>query len=321
MKGIFTSFLVFGSLALTSNSAFATDFISAPMTVSPANETIMGHIGMVDIQWKGVELEVEDSDTSAKNQIDKSMITVVLNGEENTAWRNYMGSEVYVHHIEYSDEQNGGGIYDGGYMLSMYFGDTAFFQWFGTLQITVAEGAVTSTDGAVNPEINLTYYLKKTTEWYDINFSPETNSEFNQGEGEIMVWWNIEGELKFNEENPYSIYAESYDLDEATKNRINLKEYCSVDDNKLIVNISQMAPGDYYLIIPEGTFFIGEDYINLDSVNYHFIILPNGTDSISGIANDINNNNQLFDLQGRPINKDNVKPGIYIIDGKKVVLK
>lgn len=272
MKKIFTTGLILLSLSALSVKA---DYISAPMKVTPANETVMSALGMIDIAWKDVNLKVEDDNTAVKNRVDLSYVTVTLNGEVNTAWKSYMGAELYVHHIETSTEEygdEGGQIVDAGYLLSLYLGDTAFF-WKGEVKIDIAEGAVEDTQGNINAPISLTYFLKNATEPDQIVFQPETESEFPQGEGLIKVTWDIEGDLSINENSAYSIMALSYDEEGGVAQRLSLNNYCKIEDNALVISLESLAPGTYTLLIPEGCVFIGQDYMNLESVDYKFKVL------------------------------------------------
>lgn len=320
MKKIFTTILMAGLMA---SAATAADYITTPMTVSPADGTTMGAIGLIDIQWKGVDLVVEDTDTSVKNKVDLSYITVYLNGEENTAWQNYMGAEAYVHHVETTNEQygssEGGEVQDLGYMFTMYFG-TMSFLWTGELNVTIAEGAVQATTGEINPEINLTYYLKSVTDWTDINYEPASGSTFEPGEGIVYVSWNVEGDLSFNPETRYNVYAVKYDLEGGPENTINLTGATTIEDNTLVISLASLAPGRYSLIIPEGAIFIGTDKINLDAIDYDFTIAGEET-GISSLTTGETGINAVYNLNGVKVNPSSLGKGLYIINGKKVLVK
>lgn len=331
MKNFYKLVLLGGIIsAATSFNASAADYITAPMTVSPANNTTMGSIGMIDIQWHNVDLVVADKSTAAKNQIDKSAVTVILNGEENTAWRNYMGSEIYVHRIEGSNEQNGGtDVYDLGYMLSLYLG-TMSFTWAGDLQITIAEGVVESSTGEINPEINLHYSLNQVSSPFDINFSPVSTEddpvEFEEGSGLIEVWWNQDAQISFNTDCSYPISVTEYEESGAPVGTIPMTGSCVIEDNKLIVNLSKLSPAKYSLTIPEGAIQIGIGVINIESYDYTFKII--GDNTAVGSLVDNSKNYDVFNLQGVRVLKtsDNsslhsLPAGIYIVNGKKILVK
>ena len=318
MKKYLTAFC--GALIFT-GAANAVEYIQSPMTVSPANESMLSGMGLIDIQWQGETLDVLNDDTSAKNNIDFSYLDVAINGEPNEAWKTYMGSEFYAHHIEYSNEQSGGQqVTDGGYLLTLYLGTMSFF-WQGEINITIKEGAVKNKQGAINPEISLTYYVKQPVDYTDISFQPSNHSEFKQGEGKITVSWNKEGEISLNSSKAKGISAIKLDGQGGPGDTYSLADYSSIENNTLVIGLQTLPTGNYFLLIPEAAVFIGNEYINLESIDYDFKITGEESNSITSILSPELQDKSIYDLQGRKINDGDVKAGIYIIDGKKVMVK
>lgn len=272
MKKFFTRSLVAITLVGFAFGANAQDYITVPESVDPSNNSIMGSIGYIHIEWPGVSLQLDNNEFGVPNQLDKSMVTVTLNGVENTDWLNSKGAYFVATHMEGSNEQSGEGTYDAGYVVTLSLGDNAFF-WKGNLQINIAPGVVTSTDGLENNEITLDYTLKDLTPQNDELFSPVSGSEFEEGEEMLIkVSWETPGDLTLNPAKPISMVL--YDsLGEAPEAIINMSSYCSIIDNTLEINISSLEAGFYSLIIPEGAVYIGNDYLNFESIEYEFTIL------------------------------------------------
>lgn len=338
------------TLAISGNlTARSADFITAPMHISPPDGTVLSGMGNIDISWPGESFVVESDDTSVKNQIDLSNVTVTLNSEVNTEWKNYTGAELYIHHIETTTEGgvsaqdddsagsdnddpgfnggNGSGeVQDAGYVLTLYLGVQAYW-WRGEIGITIANGVVETTGGQVNPEINLTYYVLAPTSYDQIRFTPESGQTFDYGIGEIIVTWDVEGELRFNPDRSLPIYCECYDMDDTSVKKFNLNDYSVIEDNALVISLEACPAGEYFLIIPEGTVFIGEDYMNLESIDYAFTIAGgenNGNDDDSnGVQSILQDNikSNIFDLNGVKMDSQKLSRGIYIIQGKKIFIK
>ena len=276
MKKFFTKSL--GALMLSGFAlgANAQDYISVPASIDPSNNSVMGSIGYIYIEWPGISLQLDNNDFGVPNQLDKSLVTVTLNGVENTEWRNSKGATFVASHMEGSNEQSGEGTFDAGYVVTLSLGDNAFF-WKGELQINIAPGVVTSTDELINDEITLNYTLKELAPQNDEVFTPVSGSQFEEGEEIIRVSWNTQGDLTLNPAKPISVVL--YDsLAEAPEAIINISSYCSIIDNTLEINIGSLEAGFYSLIIPEGAVYIGNDYLNFESIEYEFTILGDEED-------------------------------------------
>lgn len=104
-------------------------------------------------------------------------------------------------------------------------------------------------------------------------------------------------------------------------------------DYKLKIDVSKLEAGTYNINVPKGYLKIGDNGVNKE-INYEFTSTRstnedgNGeTSGIAGIAADANGIYSVYNLQGMKVLSTNdaseikgIKKGIYIINGKKVVL-
>lgn len=260
--------------------AGAVDYITAPMNVTPPNNSVTGAITQVQISWPGVELQMNNRDKDAPikdNLISTSYVTVTLNGDPITLDGSMMGGRVYTHVTQESNEQLGGG--EGNFLdvLTIDLPDMLFWRT-GNLQIEIKEGAVTSTTGAINPAISLNYI----TSSINMNgvWEPAADEEspvviFNEGDCKIYASWEGCTDLKIlSGANPF------YQLENEENNgdQISATKYMSVVDGKVMFDFSDFGPGVYILCLPQGAIDLGNNVLN-GELTYNFaiqeIVAPN----------------------------------------------
>jgi hypothetical protein len=89
------------------------------------------------------------------------------------------------------------------------------------------------------------------------------------------------------------------------------------DATQLIITVNEeLANGAYDLIIEEGAVVTAEGAANAAIKCRYYVEVPTGIDEVKGESGEVK---AIYDLQGRKV-AEPVK-GIYIIDGKKVLVK
>lgn len=182
--------------------------------------------------------------------------------------------------------------------------------------VSLAEGIVKNGEGLLNPAQEFTFHLM--TAYTDYEVTPETGSEISQDEAVIKVSFGG-NEIEYNSGTVSVYYYEPdfgvYDLEYSKEVTIN-------DDNELVIDLSSFEPRYYEVVIPEGLVFVtedGEQYINGNAWLEYTISLPGG---VTSIQNNKDHSN-IYNLNGvKAVNDLNsLKRGIYVVNGKKVMVK
>lgn len=192
-------------------------------------------------------------------------------------------------------------------------------------EIFFPAGLVKNAEGKINPP--LSYKFSVWNLWID----PEVTAE----NGIIFMEW------------PYAEWA-TYNLsdEEVTLQGENGKEYVleynfggtypgqvGLENNNyhgLVIDLNDLnlTNGNYKLVVPKGYIYLTDPSDNIvlnDIMVYEFSWLDGDFAGINSIISSQIENNKIYDLQGRKITEDNdvrnLKKGIYIINGKKIMVK
>lgn len=266
------SVLVLGSL-----SAFAEEYISAPISVNPPDGTMGEMFGMIIINWDGVRLEMEnhEKDTSVKNYIDPSFVSITLNGEEKSIDNTLMGGSIFVKYVEEENAAGSNGNNKGKDLLYIEFPSSfpnGYPFWKGIVDVDIKDGAVISTTGEINPPIRLVYYFMNVNG--NIIWSPENNSSFVNGYCTIKASWENAESLSFNENVSTFPFLQKEDPSNNDKygDHIPVTDYLTIENNSIIFDFNSFTPGNYCLTIPEATILMDEEFINKEET-YNFTIM------------------------------------------------
>ena len=277
-----------------------------PATLSYPNSFYISMApSLVDVTWNNQPIELVDpkTDDLGDEYVD---VSVKLEGQDPVTVGGY---------VMYSEGEDADG--------DIWLLDIALYEiediWnFNGKEIVVSlpEGIVKNGEGLLNPAQDFTFYLM--TAYSDFEVTPETGSEIPQDEAIIKVSFE-DNELVYNS-GVITVYVyepefDTYDLEYSKEVTIN-------NDNELVIDLTSLAPGFYEVVIPEGLVFVtedGEKYINSDIWLEYTITLSGGVTSIQ-VNND---HSEIYNLKGVKMGNDlnNLTRGIYVIDGKKVMVK
>lgn len=281
MKKFFSS--VMGALMLGALSlpTMAANYISQPMTVDPASGSVVQMVGQVKIYWPGVSLNMTNRDKDALvsqlDYIDPSYLTILVNDKEVKVDNTSMGGRIYLKVIQESNEQNGGGAAASYDAIIIDFPDTwpdGYFTWKGTVNVKLAEGAVTASNGDTNGPIDITYFYMEANN--DIIWTPDPSevSKFANGECKISATWKDCTKVEYNPDVTIPPYLQKEDPsnDDKFGAQMPVNQYMTVSNNKVDFDFTSLEPGIYNLTIPEASFILGDGIINGETY-YSFIIL------------------------------------------------
>lgn len=247
-------------------NASAVDYISVTPVANPANGYNGGPQGYVNISWPGVQLQMDSRDKDVKTPVDPSYVTIKVNTNTVPIDPNSLGGgKVLVG----AQEVEGGGNVDD--VLSIQFPDM-FFWWEGNVTVTVKEGAVTSTTGAVNPELTLNYVFTSLN--YDAIWEPAQSDDGSNvalvaGEAVAYVSWEGCSDLSITgTANPFYQKATT----DNNGSQVPATQYMSIANGKVKFDLTSFETGSYILVLPDGAIDLGNGTKNGEAV-YNFKIV------------------------------------------------
>ena len=190
-----------------------------------------------------------------------------------------------------------------------------------TILIKIPEGIVKNKAGLLNPAQEFTFYLMDGYTSFDE--SPATGSTLTQNDAIVTVSFggnplqHLQGEV---EARCYFPSYENYQLKYGSE--------VTIINNKLIIDLSSLEPNDYELVIPEGYVTVevdGEKYLSPD-LWFDYTIVKGEESSVNEI-NSAETVSEVYNLNGIKVSdtiaikNGNISKGIYIINGKKIVIK
>ena len=137
----------------------------------------------------------------------------------------------------------------------------------------------------------------------------------------VSLTWNDEAgkpyEISLTDNETEEIAIVAVDVDSALDAIVPEIEAINIVDNALVVTLDGALPlGKFELTIPAGYVNVGENGINA-AQSISFTVTTTGIDSIFFNNTDI----KVYNLNGVRVDKENLSKGIYIINGKKVVVR
>lgn len=299
-------------------------YITVNPRVSPANNYVGGPVGVIAVTWPGVNLVMDSEDKDLKTPVDPAYVEITVNGNPVAINPNVTGGgRIWVKAQYESDGNMTEWRVDDQMLIEL---PDIYFFWTGDVKVEIKEGAVTSVTGEINRPISLNYTfisLDNNASW--IPAVPEEGKvvNFKQGECVIYAYWEGYDNPQINTE---AAQAPFYQMESDGNNgsHVNASKYMSIEDGKVKFDFTTLEAGVYLLDIPDGVIILGEGVRN-GEVTYNFVI----TDS--SMVNEIITESQEFEvynLQGirvlKTTDKDeitNLAKGLYIINGKKVLVK
>lgn len=188
----------------------------------------------------------------------------------------------------------------------------------GEMTVTIPSNLVKNEKGSVNAEINLTY---------NVTLAPPVNDEVtligqavavenltDKGVTGVSITWG-QYAIAINDDNTEAISVQSTTAVTNPPVVSNVK----VNGKALQVDFSNPITEGFTLSIsiPQGYVFVGEDGALNAAQTLTLKLTATG---VSVIGNE-NGKKVIYNLQGVRMNENNLQPGIYVIDGKKVVIR
>lgn len=203
----------------------------------------------------------------------------------------------------------------------------------GDVTLSIPAGIVETAGGKANPAQEVMFTIRPL---YDVAYTVEYDEDSNT----LTFSWNDDTDVSFTAGFEGAAVIEGDDMD-----NIVLEQYETIDMSDdwtaLVVDLSEVdMDGNFTLVIPEGYLTFNYAYIN-STISYDF----NFTDGVFGEGHNESENpgteipggdtsavdsleaeaaqGGIYNLQGVKLNKEvkELNPGLYIINGKKVMVK
>lgn len=197
----------------------------------------------------------------------------------------------------------------------------------GTYVIVIPEGLVKNASGAINPEQEISFTLQAA---YDVEPEVEVSET-----GVVTVTWdgvdNVgnNGQVQAYLQTPTGAKEVLNWVDPFFGGEIEPND----DNDGVVIDLTEYlnADGDYLLVLPEGYFNleVGDDMfisnelvVELTVENGNVTETEDGTTAVDSILNDAKVEG-VYNLQGVKVSNDlnTLAPGLYIVNGKKVLVK
>ncbi|MCH5223844.1 MAG: hypothetical protein J1E82_07355 [Muribaculaceae bacterium] len=179
----------------------------------------------------------------------------------------------------------------------------------GVYNFTLPANTVKNAEGKVNSEASFKYVYPAVNRQWTSNIKENgvyTPADLN----EVAVTWNF---LNAGESLSQGIADSGITITSQDGNVMEVD--AQINENSIVINISELSDGNYTLTIPYAFVWIGSHVNPAISINFGV------SDSlgVSAIPDQDIEHDKIYNLQGIRVNPDRLAKGIYIINGKKVI--
>lgn len=306
------------SFGVTANAA---DNMGEAVVTFPGSLVYFDAPYSVDLTWEGEEFELTQPLVS---EYEEEYANVLASFDEEEAIE---VPAYYIYTPAFSNPDEGI-EFDAEYALSVAFWelDDLNLSSVRSIAITLPEGLVVNKEGLTNPEQTILFTKSPYADspvFYDMTWDPEDGSTLKTDNAVITIGFEgyeiayLTGTIGLNNYTEFTFGVVEFG-----------KEVTINENNELVIDLSGRTPGEYELMIPDGFVTVdvdGETYIN-GSLYLEYMLEKGDSDSVAGIGND-SVSKPVYNLRGVKVGESGSfragksAPGIYIIDGKKIMIK
>lgn len=207
---------------------------------------------------------------------------------------------------------------DSGVQMYLLLAAANLINGEGTYLITLPEGIVENSNGAVNRQQTLSVVCIGGVV---PEVSPVSGTEFKTGE-EVVITFSFDGTVEQNYSPDAPVYVTNYiyEGEDAYEKSINWAAgVLYIENNAIILNLgNELLPATYYVSLREAQVVV-DGNPNEAVSDYVFEVVENEeSGAVKGLGVDVENA-EIYNLNG--VKVSNPGKGVYIVNGKKVVLK
>lgn len=184
-----------------------------------------------------------------------------------------------------------------------------------TVTLNIPAGIVKNNDGLLNPEQVFVFNIMST--YTNYTETPATGSTLTVPDAFVTLSFG-DNKLTYKGGSVTTyVYEPAYKSTDLNFG----KEVTLNDDTEILIDLNSLPAGEYEMVLPEGMFSLtvdGEEYITPDLWFEYTIDVNSGVKSITVRPSD----GAIYNLNGvKMTDADRLTPGIYVIEGHKVVIK
>ena len=182
----------------------------------------------------------------------------------------------------------------------------------GTYTFNLPANIVKNEDNEVNKAQSFTYTVPTLDNTYSLAGFEEDGAYAAEDLEEVSIYWPY---LAAGEELSAGIATQGITVtpEGGSASAVN----ATLDGNAIIMDLSELSEGIYTLNVPVGYVWVGEALNPAIAINF----TVDNSNAINAIGAELNGVEAIYNLQGQKVNANNLKKGIYIINGKKVLVK
>lgn len=306
MRNFTLSFLAAAAACLACGSAQAQTYMPEATLDYPAGLYAAFAPSSVSITWDQQPIELVDPHT---NDFDEECVTVYVQlgeGEQQPVDAGILYS--------FGDPENPD---DGDVWcldIALYNLDDLWDFDGNTVKVIIPENVVKNSEGAINPAQEFLFEIMPTFTEYSID--PESGSTLSDNMTVIIGFGGNPIEYLQSEVRAMTYEPEYRDITLKLGEEVKITE-----NNEVEIDLSNLEAGFYELVVPEGFVAVtvdGARYLSPDIwLEY---TLEGGDSGIDAIASDAAK--AVYTIDGRRVSDlDKAASGIYVINGKKVIVK
>ena len=204
--------------------------------------------------------------------------------------------------------------------IALYEVDEVFSFAGNSVELTIPEGVVRNLKGNINPAQDFTFYITPT--FTDYSLSMPSGSKLSGDDLLLTVSFDNKP-IEYLQSNVTAyIYEPTYKSEDLEFG----KDVQIKDGNLLVINMGALASGEYELLIPEGLLIVtdGDTKYICPDIWLEYEVDNSGTPSAVVNINAEGKDFEAYSLQGvrlKAKSATELARGIYVVNGKKVVIK
>ena len=340
---MFCSFLL-GTFSADAASTRSDNYMPQGTVVYPSGDSpYVTSLYKVELSWDYEEIEMtEPGESNYYGEVfSATPASLSVPGfEEKIDVYPYVGEKF----LYYEETPDGDYNYYYGYILALSFYDIeeslleelnlSNFP-YGKYTLTFPAGMVKNVLGELNPEQTVELIYMQTPDYDTESFTPPARDSSWQGieydaadlKEVTLTWANMP--ITLNENSSPATVSEYSWMGDTPKTPFIVGDNLILNDSKdaLVFDLSTLPEGRWTVLIPQGFVFLGEDQnmIN-DEVQATYTISTSS--GVASLEKDANGRWVVYNLKGMLVldtDKEselkNLEPGLYIINGEKVLIR
>ena len=299
--------LLMGSILVPVTAMAADEFMEDATLEYPYSSNVSMPPGSVDISWNNQEIELIDPYV---NDNDEEVVDVYVklgDAEPQSV------SAAILYSFGFDGED------DFWYLEAALYELDDLYSFTGTqLTVIIPEGIVKNLKGQLNPAQEFVFNIVET--YTDYTEEPASGSELVVPDAYVYITFEDATPEYVSDYISASVYEPAY-----KEVALYFGDEVTIKDGAVQINLNSLSSGDYEVLVPEAMFKFeidGKTYYSPD------IWLDYTVDAKSSVAT-INRiekaDGKVYNLKGMRVGDSNniegLKKGIYVIDGKKVIIK